>query len=75
MSHQELNLLGAMNSTAGSTKTLLFNQKELFATKKYLHLLDCYEAFAAGLLNLFTISYHLGTPYCQRVPLLPEQLI
>jgi len=29
----------------------------------------------AGIPNLFTISYHLGTPYCQRVPLLPEQLI
>jgi len=28
-----------------------------------------------GILKLFTISYHLGTPYCQRVPLLPEQLI
>jgi len=28
-----------------------------------------------GFPNLFTISYHLGTPYCQRVPLLPEQLI
>jgi len=25
--------------------------------------------------NLFTISYHLDTPYCQRVPILPEQLI
>ena len=31
--------------------------------------------FKAGNPNLFTISYHLGTPYCQRVPLLPEQLI
>ena len=29
----------------------------------------------AGVPNLLTISYHLGTPYCQRVPLLPEQLI
>jgi len=27
-----------------------------------------------GLPNLFTISYHLGTSYGQRVPLLPEQL-
>jgi len=23
----------------------------------------------------FTISYHLSNPYCQRVPLLPKQLI
>jgi len=28
-----------------------------------------------GVPNLSTITYHLGTPYCQRVPLLPEQLI
>jgi len=28
----------------------------------------------SGVPNLFTTSYHLGTPYCQHVPLLPEQL-
>jgi len=28
-----------------------------------------------GVPNLFTFSYHLGIPYCQPVPLLPEQLI
>jgi len=28
-----------------------------------------------GVLNLFTTSYHLRTPYCQCVPLHPEQLI
>jgi len=28
-----------------------------------------------GVTNLCTISYHLGTPYCQRVLLLQEQLI
>ena len=27
-----------------------------------------------GVPNLFTISYHLGNPYCQPVPLLLEQL-
>jgi len=33
------------------------------------------DSTTPGLPNLFTISYHLGTPYCQRVPLLPEKLI
>jgi len=28
-----------------------------------------------GVSNIFTISFHLGTVYCQRVPLLPGQLI
>jgi len=28
-----------------------------------------------GVPNLFTISYRLGTPYCQHIPLLSEQLI
>jgi len=28
-----------------------------------------------GVPNLFTISYHLGSLYCQLLPLLPEQLI
>ena len=28
-----------------------------------------------GVLNLFATLYHLGSPYCQCVPLLPEQLI
>jgi len=29
----------------------------------------------AGVSNLFRISFHLGTSYCQCVLLLPEQLI
>jgi len=29
----------------------------------------------AGVPNLFTILYHLGSPCWQRVPLLPEQVI
>ena len=29
----------------------------------------------AGFPNLFTISCHLGTPYCQLVPRLPQKLI
>ena len=40
-------------------------------------LLITQKASSAWVPNLFTISYHLvlGTPHCQRVPLLPEQLI
>jgi len=33
------------------------------------------DSFSSGVPSLFTISYHLGTPYRQRLPLLPEQLI
>jgi len=31
--------------------------------------------YTSGIPNLFAISYHLGTPCCQCVPHLPEQLI
>jgi len=30
--------------------------------------------YKAEVPNLFMSSYHLGNLYCQRVPLLPEQL-
>jgi len=33
-----------------------------------------FSFISAGFPNVFTISYHLDTSYCQRVPLLPEQL-
>jgi len=32
------------------------------------------DILKSGIPNLFTISYHLDTSYCQRVPLLPEKL-
>jgi len=38
------------------------------------HLLDFYF-LSQGFRNLFRISYHLGSPFFQCVPLLPEQLI
>jgi len=34
-----------------------------------------YGTFRARVPNLFTILYHLDSPYCHRVPLLTEQLI
>jgi len=45
-------------------ETWLYNEKNI-AT----------HALEPGVPNLFTISYHLGTVYCQHIPLLPEQLI
>jgi len=38
-------------------------------------IITCCRNIRSRVLNLFAISYHLGTPYCQRVPLFPEQLI
>jgi len=40
-----------------------------------LYILTIRLLFKVGVPNLFMSSYHLGTPYCQRVPLFPEQLI
>jgi len=37
-------------------------------------LFEKYGLKPQGIPNLFTMSYHLGTPYFHCVPFLPEQL-
>jgi len=66
------------NLNSITTKPLLYSAYII------IHCTDCKKngdlAFSdvvsiTGVPNLFTISCHLGTPYCQHVPFLPEQLI